>query len=146
MTAYHEAAGYRSLVLALSLLELIASSPPSRPRFGTIHGGFQQIATTDVQLFPKELVEKVVKLHFPALGAGLTGPLPENKQFSWLSRLKALSRIRTKVTEQSGFSRWSCVVRFIFTVLHGVTVLASGRLLNLCCSTFLSRNQMLVRG
>ena len=72
MTAYHEAAGYRSLVLALSLLELIASSPPSRPRFGTIHGGFQQIATTDVQLLPKELDEKVVKLHFPALGAELT--------------------------------------------------------------------------
>ena len=29
------------------------------------------------------------------------------------------------------------MVRFIFTVLHGVTVLVSGRLLNLCCSTFL---------
>ena len=29
------------------------------------------------------------------------------------------------------------MVRFIFTVLHGVTVFASGRLLILCCSTFL---------
>ena len=29
------------------------------------------------------------------------------------------------------------MVRFIFPVLHGVTVLASGRLLNLCCATFL---------
>ena len=51
MAAYHEAAGVRSLVLALSLLELIASSPPSRPRFGTIHGGFQQIATTAIVPF-----------------------------------------------------------------------------------------------
>ena len=54
--AYHEAAGVRSLVLALSLLELIASSPPSRPRFGTIHGGFQQIATTAIVPFNPDSV------------------------------------------------------------------------------------------
>ena len=55
----------------------------------------------DVYLLLKELLEKVAKFHF--FHSVVCSPsLPENKQFSWLSRLKALSRIRTKVTEQSG--------------------------------------------
>ena len=35
VAAYFEAAGVRSLALAMSHLELIASGPPSRPRYGT---------------------------------------------------------------------------------------------------------------
>ena len=35
VAAYHEAAGVRSLILAMSHLELIASGPLSRPRNGT---------------------------------------------------------------------------------------------------------------
>ena len=79
MAAYHEAAGVRSLVLAVSLLELIASGPPSRPRNGTtsctvtasltrglrvlwmfgqsrlFDGGCQQIATTTIVPFNTRL-------------------------------------------------------------------------------------------
>ena len=75
VAAYHEAAGVRSLVLAMSHLELIASGTPSRPRNGTTSstvtasltrglrvlrmfgqsrlsdGGFQQIATTAIVPF-----------------------------------------------------------------------------------------------
>ena len=58
-------------------------------------------ATTDVQLFPKELDEKVVKLHFPALGADLTVLTREQAVFM-VVEAQALSRFRTKVTEQSG--------------------------------------------
>ena len=35
VAVYHEATGVRSVVLAMSHLELIASGPPSRPRYGT---------------------------------------------------------------------------------------------------------------
>ena len=75
VAAYHEATGVRSLVLAVSHFELIASGPPSRPRNGTtsctvtasltrglrvlwmlgqsclFDGGCQQIATTAIVPF-----------------------------------------------------------------------------------------------
>ena len=75
VAAYHEAAGIRSLILAMAHLELIASGPPSHPRYGTMSctvtasltrglrvfrmfgqsrlfdGGFQQIATTTIVPF-----------------------------------------------------------------------------------------------
>ena len=85
---------------------------------------------TDVQLLPKELDEKVVKLHLPALGAELTVLTREQAVFM-VVEAQGPFKDPHKRYGAVRFSRWSCVVHFIFTVLHGVTVLASGRLLNL---------------
>ena len=87
MAAYHEVAGARSLVFAMSHPKLIASRPPSRPRHGTtsctvtasltrglcvlrmfghyrlFDGGRQQIATTAIVPFNTGL--------WPALLAGV---------------------------------------------------------------------------
>ena len=58
----------------------------------------------DVYLLPKQLDENVATLRLPALGAGLTVFTQEQafSMISLLSKLKALSRIRTTVTELSG--------------------------------------------
>ena len=96
MAAYHEAVGFCSLVLALSLLELIASGPPSRPRFGTIHGELQQIATTST-----------------ASGEGLT--LHNDFDFASLEGLESLKVDNIKPQKIASSSPMATVRSFSFS-------------------------------
>ena len=90
----------------------------------------------DVHLLPKQLDGKVATLRLPALGPGLTVLTRGQAHFIVVEAEGPFEDPHYR-SRSVRFSRWFCVVRFVFPVGQGVTVLASGRLLNLCCTMFL---------